>query len=55
MAPRRFPPPWSVEDNGAAFIVKDHGGPKAHVRSQTSLSVYADKASLFGGSRFARS
>ena len=26
MAPRRFPPPWSVEDNGAAFIVKDYGG-----------------------------
>ena len=20
---RRFPPPWTVEDNGAAFIVKD--------------------------------
>jgi hypothetical protein len=27
----------------------------ARVRSQTSLSVYADKASLFGGSRFSRS
>jgi hypothetical protein len=23
---RRFPPPWSIEDNGACFIVKDHGG-----------------------------
>ena len=23
---RRFPPPWSVEDNGACFIVKDRGG-----------------------------
>jgi hypothetical protein len=20
---RRFPPPWTVEDNGACFIVKD--------------------------------
>ena len=26
MAPRRFPPPWAVEDNGAAFIVKDRAG-----------------------------
>jgi hypothetical protein len=25
---RRFPPPWSVEDNGACFIVHDHGGQK---------------------------
>ena len=24
--PRRFPPPWTIEDNGACFIVKDHGG-----------------------------
>jgi hypothetical protein len=23
MTPRRFPPPWSVEDIGAAFVVKD--------------------------------
>jgi hypothetical protein len=23
MPERRFPPPWSIEDNGAAFIVKD--------------------------------
>ena len=25
---RRFPPPWSVEDIDAAFVVKDHGGQK---------------------------
>jgi len=25
---RRFPPPWSVEDTGAAFVVKDGGGQK---------------------------
>ena len=23
MAVRRFPPPWSIEDIGAAFVVKD--------------------------------
>ena len=27
-APRRFPPPWSVEDIGAAFVVKDGAGRK---------------------------
>jgi hypothetical protein len=26
MADRRFPPPWSVEDIGAAFVVRDHNG-----------------------------
>jgi hypothetical protein len=26
MPPRRFPPPWTIEDNGACFIVKDHKG-----------------------------
>jgi hypothetical protein len=25
-APRRFPPPWSVEDIGATFVVRDHSG-----------------------------
>ena len=25
-AHRRFPPPWSVEDIGAAFVVRDHSG-----------------------------
>jgi hypothetical protein len=25
---RRFPPPWSVEDTGAAFVVKDTSGQK---------------------------
>ena len=25
--PRRFPPPWTIEDhNDACFIVKDRGG-----------------------------
>jgi hypothetical protein len=26
MPNRRFPPPWTVEDNGACFIVKDRAG-----------------------------
>jgi hypothetical protein len=26
MPARRFPPPWSIEDIGAAFIVKDGAG-----------------------------
>ena len=25
---RRFPAPWSIEDIGAAFVVKDSGGQK---------------------------
>ncbi len=28
MPERRFPPPWSVEDLGAAFVVKDSAGQK---------------------------
>jgi hypothetical protein len=28
MADRRFPPPWSVEDMGACFVVKDSSGQK---------------------------
>jgi hypothetical protein len=26
MPARRFPPPWSVEETGACFIVRDHDG-----------------------------
>jgi hypothetical protein len=26
IVPRRFPPPWSVEETDACFIVRDHGG-----------------------------
>jgi hypothetical protein len=26
VTPRRFPPPWSIEDSLEAFIVKDAGG-----------------------------
>jgi hypothetical protein len=28
MATRRFPPPWSVEELDACFVVKDHAGQK---------------------------
>jgi hypothetical protein len=28
MTARPFPPPWSIEDIGAAFVVKDSGGQK---------------------------
>jgi hypothetical protein len=33
MVSRRFPPPWSVEDIGAAFVVMDRTGQKAGLRS----------------------
>ena len=26
MAGRRFPPPWSVEEQPACFVVRDHSG-----------------------------
>jgi hypothetical protein len=26
MTPRRFPPPWSVEEQAACFTVRDHNG-----------------------------
>jgi len=26
MTTRRFPPPWSIEDIGAAFVVRDQSG-----------------------------
>ena len=30
--PRRFPPPWTIEDNAACFIVRDQNGqPLAYV------------------------
>jgi hypothetical protein len=28
VTPRRFPPPWSVEELGACFVVKDSSGQK---------------------------
>jgi endo-1,4-beta-D-glucanase Y len=26
MPARRFPPPWSVEEQAACFVARDHGG-----------------------------
>jgi hypothetical protein len=26
MSPRRFPPPWFVEELEACFVVRDHSG-----------------------------
>ena len=32
MPGRRFPPPWSVEEQAACFVVRDHNGQQlAHV------------------------
>ena len=28
MPARRFPPPWSVEEQKASFVVRDHSGQK---------------------------
>jgi hypothetical protein len=33
--PRRFPPPWTVEDKDAYFVVRDHNG-------QALAYVYAE-------------
>jgi len=30
MTAHRFPPPWTVEDIGAAFVVKDSAGQRFH-------------------------
>jgi hypothetical protein len=30
-APRRFPPPWSLEDIGTAYVVKDNRHKLAYV------------------------
>jgi hypothetical protein len=39
MPPRRFPPPWTVEDIGAAFVVKDSAGQKLATIHFTVTSV----------------
>jgi hypothetical protein len=40
MTTRRFPPPWTVEDIGAAFVVRDHDGQQlAYVISRMSRGV----------------
>jgi hypothetical protein len=36
-SPRRFPPPWSVEETPACFIVRDHDG------QQLAYAYYEDE------------
>jgi hypothetical protein len=38
-SPRRFPPPWSVEDIDAAFVVKDNSGQKLAYVYSLSKSI----------------
>jgi hypothetical protein len=35
MTDRRFPPPWSVEDIGAAFVVKDGSGHRSDAQARS--------------------
>jgi hypothetical protein len=36
--PRRFPPPWTIDDNGACFIVRDsYGQALAYVYYENKL------------------
>jgi hypothetical protein len=53
MPPRRFPPPWSVEETDACFIVRDANGQAlayvyfedgSHLYSWQSLTVRAPLA-----------
>jgi hypothetical protein len=41
---RRFPPPWSVEEMDACFIVRDHNG-------QALAYVYFEATFLLTGSK----
>jgi hypothetical protein len=47
MPARRFPPPWSVEEQPACFVVKDRAGQKL-VNSLVSIFIKI-KVSLFQG------
>jgi hypothetical protein len=37
--PRRFPPPWSVEEQAACFVVRDHDGRQPALRSQAFSDI----------------
>ena len=37
--PRRFSPPWDIDDNGACFIVRDHNGQALSVITLTRQYV----------------
>jgi len=50
---RRFPPPWSVEEMEACFIVKDHTGHKlAYVRFEDESGRRAAGMAFWAFSRF---
>ena len=44
MSDRRFPPPWSVEETDACFIVSDHAGQKL------AYVYFVDESGRRGGS-----
>ena len=46
MARRRFPPPWSVEEYNACFIVRDHGGQAALRGFRTAPSNHTGARAL---------
>jgi hypothetical protein len=43
MPARRFPPPWTVEDLDACFVVKDSGGQKLRLSLDGLLQVRIDR------------
>jgi hypothetical protein len=50
MEPRRFPPPWSVEETDVCFIVKDRAGLSlAQFRHTTRLLIFFGFSLLFRG------
>jgi hypothetical protein len=57
MPPRRFPPPWSVEELDACFVIRDHNGQQlAYVYFEDELGSIAVAGCNFGPARhdFAR-
>jgi len=50
MTARRFPPPWTVEDLGACFVVKDSSGQKCNFISRDTFSRDMD-AHLLGNAK----
>jgi hypothetical protein len=40
LATRRFPPPWSVEEQSACFVVRDHN------RQQLAYVYFEDEPSI---------
>jgi hypothetical protein len=51
-SPRRFPPPWSVEDIGAAFVVKDSAGQQlayVHFENEPGRRLAKEKGRRVGG------